>query len=350
MLAATNRIVHYLDEEQVPFERRRHKRDETAKQAARDCHACASQFAKAIVILADGSQLLAVLPADHRIDLPKLREQVGASQLELLPEEDLTKIFGDCELGAIPALGNLYGLPVYISPELAEQPMIVFHAGTHEDVIEMPYASYERLVSPIVLDFSSERDRTSPPIDQTRSMPTLTNRALDYLDQAGIPYTRLHHRRDITARQTAHDCQLKPSDFAKVVGLETEGRQFLVVLPADHYVDLERVREHLGVDRVNLLPEGCVATFFPDCEIGACPPLGNVYGLPVYVAPAVADRESIAFNAGTHEDVIQMAYSAFDRLVNPTVMDFAVPIDDSSYQKSHRMCTERSDKPEGGRR
>ena len=330
MLAATNRIVHYLDEEQVPFERRRHKRDETAEQAARDCHARASQFAKAIVILADGSQLLAVLPADHRIDLPKLREQLGASQLELLPEEELVKLFGDCELGAIPALGNLYGIPVYISPELAEQQMIVFHAGTHEDVIEMPYASYERLVKPSVLDFSSERNQTHSVLDRGQSTSTLANRAFKYLDESGIPYTHLHHRRDVTARQTAHHCQLKPGDFAKVVGLETEGRQFLAVLPADHYVDLARVQEHLGVERVTLLPEGCLATFFPDCEVGAYPPLGNLYGLPVYVAPSLTQRQTITFNAGTHEDAIQMSYAAFDRLVNPTVMDFAFPAVDFS--------------------
>lgn len=155
MLESTDRIVNYLDGQEVPFERRRHRRDETAEQAARDSHACASQFAKAIVVNADGSQLLAVLPADHRIDLDQLREHLGASQLELLPEEDLPNFFPDCELGAIPAPGNLYGMPVMISPALAEQQMIVFHAGSHEDVIEMPYPSYKQLVEPTVTDFSS---------------------------------------------------------------------------------------------------------------------------------------------------------------------------------------------------
>ncbi len=330
MIASTNRIVHYLDEQEVPFERRRHRRDETAEQAARDSQACASQFAKAIVVLADGNHLLAVLPADRRIDLAKLRGQLGASQVELLPEEDLAKLFGDCELGAIPALGNLYGIPVCISPDLAEQQMIVFHAGSHEDVIEMPYASYKHLVKPTVLDFSSERNPAHHTADRGQPMPKPANRAVKCLDESGIAYTLLRHRRDITARQTANDCQLKPDDFAKVVGLETEGRQFLAVLPADHYVDLTRVEQSLGVDRVTLLPEGCLATFFPDCEVGAYPPLGNLYGLPVYVAPSLAQRETIAFNAGTHEDVIQMSYAAFDRLVSPTMMDFAFPAIDFS--------------------
>ena len=155
MPLSTTRLVQYLDKQEVPYERRRHPRDETAEQAARDCQACPSQFAKAIAINADGSQLLAVLPADHHIDLSKLQKHLGASQIELLPEQDLVKFFPDCELGAIPALGNLYGMSVYITPVLTEQQMIVFHAGSHQEVIEMPYTSYERLVKPIVADFSS---------------------------------------------------------------------------------------------------------------------------------------------------------------------------------------------------
>jgi Ala-tRNA(Pro) deacylase len=172
-------------------------------------------------------------------------------------------------------------------------------------------------------------------------MTTLTNRTVKYLDANDVPYTRLNHRRDNTTRQTAHDCRIKPADFAKVVGLETEGRQFLAVLPADHYVDLARVEQNLGVERVTLLPEGCLATFFPDYEVGAFPPMGNLYGLPVYVAPALTRCETIAFNAGTHEDVIQMPYAAFKRLVNPTVMDFAFPaVDFSESVHAHASSNE----------
>ena len=155
MLLSTDRIVQYLNGQEVPFEQRRHPRDETAKQAARDSNAAPGQFAKAVAVNADGGQLLAVLPADHHIDLPKLQQHLGASQVELLPEQDLAKFFPDCEVGAIPALGNIYGMTVYISPALTKQQMIVFHAGTHDEVIEMPYASYEQLVKPIVADFSS---------------------------------------------------------------------------------------------------------------------------------------------------------------------------------------------------
>lgn len=155
MTLSTNRIMQYLDGQEVPYECRKRPRDVTAEQAARDSHASPSQFAKAIAVNADGSPMLAVLPANHHIDLAKLETHLGASMLELLPEEDLAKFFPDCELGAIPALGNLYGMPVCIASNFAKQQMIVFHAGTHEEVIEMPYASYEHLAKPTVADFSS---------------------------------------------------------------------------------------------------------------------------------------------------------------------------------------------------
>ena len=159
-------------------------------------------------------------------------------------------------------------------------------------------------------------------------MALLTNRVRQYLDDHDIAYVPLKHRQDYTARQTAHDCQLKPDDFAKVVGVEADGRHVLLVLPADHFIDLPRLKWQLGVNRIGLLPENAMATFFPDCEVGACPPLGNLYGLPVYIAPALTERETIVFNAGTHEDAIQMSYAAFDRMVRPTVLDFTFPLDD----------------------
>ena len=161
-------------------------------------------------------------------------------------------------------------------------------------------------------------------------MPLLANRVQQCLDQNGIGYEHLAHRRDSTARQTAHDCQLKPCDFAKVVGLEAQGRQMLAVLAANQSVNLQRLQRHLGADRLWLMPESTMATFFPDCEIGAWPPLGNLYGLTVFISPALTQCETISFNAGTHEDVIQMRYADFDRLVRPTVVDFADDLDASS--------------------
>jgi len=160
-------------------------------------------------------------------------------------------------------------------------------------------------------------------------MRLLTNRIVQHLDQKNIAYERLNHKRDYHARQTASDCRLMPAGFAKVVGVEADGRPFLAVLPADQHVDLPRLQGLLGVDRIALLPEHSLATFFPDCEVGAIPPLGNLYGLAVYVAPALTRQEKIAFNAGTHEQAIRMKYKDFELMVRPTVLDFACPASDA---------------------
>lgn len=167
-------------------------------------------------------------------------------------------------------------------------------------------------------------------------MELLTNRIVQHLDQKNIAYERLSHKRDYTARQTACDCHLNPSCFAKVVGVEADGRQLLAVLPADHFVDLPRFQELLSVNRIAMLPESALQTFFPDCEVGAFPPLGNLYGLPVYVAPALTRQERITFNAGTHEQAIRMAYKDFDLMVRPTVMDFSSP--DSHREMGVHPC------------
>lgn len=158
-------------------------------------------------------------------------------------------------------------------------------------------------------------------------MPLLTNRVRQYLDGHDIAYTQINHLDDDSVQQTAHDCGLKPGDFAKVVGVHADGRQLLAVLPADHYIDLMRLQQQLGVNHIDVLAKNAMATFFPDCEVGACPPLGNLYGLPVYIAPSLTKHKTISFSAGTHEEAIQMPYSTFKQLVHPTVMDFAVPLD-----------------------
>lgn len=161
--------------------------------------------------------------------------------------------------------------------------------------------------------------------EKSQAMQLPTHRIAQHPDLKDIAYERLHHKRDYTARQTACDCHLEPSCFAGVIGVEADGRRLLAVPPADHIVDLPRLQRLLGVNRIALLPVSALATCFRDCEVGAFPPLGKLYGLPVYVALAPAQQGKIAFNAGTHEQAIRMAYKDFDLMVRPTVMDFSTP-------------------------
>ena len=91
------------------------------------------------------------MPAAYRVDLTRLSRALGGSEVELAEEDDFKDAFPDCELGAMPPFGNLYGVPVYVDSRMAEQPEIVFNAGSHTDAVRMPYAEFEKLAEPEML-------------------------------------------------------------------------------------------------------------------------------------------------------------------------------------------------------
>jgi Ala-tRNA(Pro) deacylase len=94
-----------------------------------------------------------VLPASRKVDLEKVKRQLGAKEARLATESEFSGICTGCEVGAMPPLGALFKLPVYVSPDLAEDYLITFNAGTHEDVIRLRYADYENLIHPEVINF-----------------------------------------------------------------------------------------------------------------------------------------------------------------------------------------------------
>jgi Ala-tRNA(Pro) deacylase len=109
----------------------------------------------------------------------------------------------------------------------------------------------------------------------------------------------------------------------KVVMVLADGELAMLAMPAPYQADLERVAEVLGASEVRLAHEEEFAPAFPDCEVGAMPPFGNLYGLPVYLDEALAEDETIVVQAGTHSDTIRLKYADFERLVRPTVARFA---------------------------
>jgi Ala-tRNA(Pro) deacylase len=110
--------------------------------------------------------------------------------------------------------------------------------------------------------------------------------------------------------------------MAKTVVVKIDGKFALAVLPAHQKVVLHDLREITGTDQVTFASEDEFRNLFPDCEMGAMPPFGNLYGLETFVSPGLEENHEIAFNAGTHSEVIKMAYADFKRLVNPTVASF----------------------------
>ncbi len=144
----------------------------------------------------------------------------------------------------------------------------------------------------------------------------------DYLDSRGIRYTTLTHSRAYTAQEIAARVHVSGRDFAKTVIVFVNGSMAMVVLPASLRIHLPELRDMLGTLDVRLAEEAEFRTAFPDCELGAMPPFGNLYNVPVYVAGPLAEEPEIAFNAGTHTTVIQMAYDDFEKLVQPEVLEF----------------------------
>lgn len=144
-----------------------------------------------------------------------------------------------------------------------------------------------------------------------------------YLDEAGVKYVSVQHPAAYTASDVAASAHVFGRDFAKTVIIKIEGVLAMMALPASRRLLLPDLREMLGTDDVRLATESEFRDVFPDCEVGAMPPFGNLYGLRVYVAASLTEEQEIAFNACSHTEVIRMAYADFERLVKPTVLDFA---------------------------
>ena len=155
-------------------------------------------------------------------------------------------------------------------------------------------------------------------------MHAITNRLKTFLEENGVEYEVVHHQRDVTAQRTAEDTHTPGLEYAKTVVIEIDGTCAMAVLPAHHHVDLEAIRAYLGATTVSLATEDTMAKACPDCEVGAEPPFGNLYGLSVYVCPPIDADERITCKAGSHEDVIRLAYADFERLVQPRVIDFSI--------------------------
>jgi Ala-tRNA(Pro) deacylase len=99
----------------------------------------------------------------------------------------------------------------------------------------------------------------------------------------------------------------------------------LLVLPASLHVDLARLTAALGAKAIRLAHESEFVDTFPDCEVGAMPPFGNLYDLPVYVDRSLTTNEIVVFPAGTHTESMSVRFADYARLVEPVIVEFARP-------------------------
>ena len=146
---------------------------------------------------------------------------------------------------------------------------------------------------------------------------------IDFLDSNDVEYEILNHSPAFTAQTVAASAHVPGKELAKTVMVIVEGTMAMAVLPASYRVDFSLLKDVVGTDNVELASEQEFKNMFPECEIGSMPPFGNLYDMDVYVAERLAEQEEIAFNAGSHRELIRMSFEDFDRLVQPTVMRFA---------------------------
>jgi Ala-tRNA(Pro) deacylase len=142
------KLKEFLDDEKIHYEVLSHSPAYTAMEVAQSAHIPGKELAKVVMVELDGRMCMAVMPATRKLDLDRLREAANATDARLPGEDEFRKLFPECETGAMPPFGNLYGMEVYVSPQLAEDHEIAFNAGSHTEVIKLAYADYERLVQP----------------------------------------------------------------------------------------------------------------------------------------------------------------------------------------------------------
>ena len=141
-----------------------------------------------------------------------------------------------------------------------------------------------------------------------------------YLDDNNIKYVSIIHSQAYTAQQTAESAHIPGKEMAKTVMVKVDNDLAMLVLPASEKADLDLVKGAINADSVQLASEGEFKDLFPNCEIGAMPPFGNLYGMPVYVEESLSRDKNIAFNAGSHTELIKLSYNDYERLVKPKVV------------------------------
>ena len=148
-----------------------------------------------------------------------------------------------------------------------------------------------------------------------------TSNVREYLDQRHAKYVTISHQPAYTAQEVAAAAHIPGRMMAKTVMIKLDGEMAMVVLPADRRVDLEYLKKITRAHTVRLASEDEFKGMFPGCEVGAMPPLGELYGLEVYAARELTEDDEIAFNAGSFTEVVKLPYAEFRRLARPRVYD-----------------------------
>ena len=148
----------------------------------------------------------------------------------------------------------------------------------------------------------------------------VSKRLKGFLDENHIKYVVIAHSKAFTSQEVAASLHIPGKELAKSVIIKVNGEFMMVVLPASYKINFEMVKNALEKKDVRLATEEEFKSLFPECEIGAMPPFGNLYNIPVYMAESLKDDKEIAFNAGSHVEVIRLSMDDYKRLVEPKIV------------------------------
>ena len=144
-----------------------------------------------------------------------------------------------------------------------------------------------------------------------------------FLDANKVKYVIIQHSPAYTAQEIAASAHISGKELAKTVMIKIDGKLAMAVLPASYKISFDQLKEALDVDDVKLAQEQEFMNKFPDCEVGAMPPFGNLYELDVYVAESLSEDEEIAFNACSHTELIKMRFDDYEKLTKPLRLRFS---------------------------
>jgi Ala-tRNA(Pro) deacylase len=150
-----HRLREFLEESEIKFVTISHSQAFTAQEIAAAAHIPGKEMAKTVMVKLDGELAMIVVPATHRVSMPHLKQATGAREVELASEREFSDRFPNCEIGAMPPFGNLWGLTVFVDERLREDEQIAFNAGSHTELVKLSYADYERLTDPVVARLST---------------------------------------------------------------------------------------------------------------------------------------------------------------------------------------------------
>jgi Ala-tRNA(Pro) deacylase len=155
------KLRELFDEEKVSYEVYNHPLAYTAQEIAAKQHFSGDAMAKVVMLKVDGALAMAVLMGSDKVSLATVRESLNAREVQLATEDDFISRFPDCEIGAMPPFGNLFGMPVYVDPALERDEYIYFNAGNHVQTVRLRYKDYERLVHPRIIRVTAPKRKAA---------------------------------------------------------------------------------------------------------------------------------------------------------------------------------------------